>query len=493
MQKILLYTTCALLFTTVGCKKFLEKNPDNRASVTTPEQVSQLLGTAYPQGNYMAFTESISDNVTDKGTGTQEKTNIDPYFFRDVTDNQQDSPENYWNACYTAIAAANQALEAIRNAPDSTLYAAQRGEALVCRAYAHFMLVTFFSKVYDPSTAGSDLGIPYVTTPEKVVFQKYDRKTVEYVYNMIEKDLTTGLPLIDDTKYTIPRYHFTKAAANAFASRFYLFKGDYKSVLAYSNAVLGTGDVTPMLRPWNTTYRTMTPQELFAVYQKATEPANLLLVETVSNWGRDYYRVRYGLSADLRDEILAVEGLMTIGTNDDSAELAFRYQTYTAGTNNIVLPKINEYFVRSSVNANIGLPYVMVPLFTAEEVLFNRIEANIYLNASNANAAIADLNAYASTRFVDYNIADYTITPAKLQDYYATGNVRLNTLYALLDFKRAEYMQEGMRWFDIIRYGIGITHTTTTGETMSLPDGDLKRVFQLPESVKQSGMPLNPR
>jgi starch-binding outer membrane protein, SusD/RagB family len=135
----------------------------------------------------------------------------------------------------------------------------------------------------------------------------------------------------------------------------------------------------------------------------------------------------------------------------------------------------------------------MVPLFTAEEVLFNRIEANIYLNAANANAAIADLNTYCGTRFVDYNVADYTITPAKLQDYYATGNVRLNTLYALLDFKRAEYVQEGMRWFDIIRYGIDVVHTTTDGQSLSLPDGDLKRVFQLPESVKQSGMPLNPR
>lgn len=495
MQKILLYTTCALLLTTAGCKKFLEKNPDNRASVTTPEQVSQLLGTAYPQGNYMAFTESISDNVADKGTGTQEKTNIDPYFFRDVTDNQQDSPENYWNACYTAIAAANQALEAIRNAADSTLYTAQKGEALLCRAYAHFMLVTFFSKLYDPNTAGSDLGIPYVTTPETVVFKKYDRKTVEYVYNMIEKDLTTGLPLIDDTKYTIPRYHFTKAAANAFASRFYLFKGDYRSVLTYSNAVLGagTGNLTSLLRPWNTTYRGMTPAELFAVYQKATEPANLLLVETVSNWGRDYYRVRYALTSDKRDEIYAVEGLLTKGANHDTAELAFRYQTYTSGTNNYLLPKINEYFVRNSVNANIGLPYVMVPLFTTEEVLFNRIEANIYLNSSNANAALADLNAYASTRFVNYNPADYTITPDKLDDYYGSGNVRLNTLYALLDFKRAEYVQEGMRWFDIIRFGITVTHTTTTGETMTLPDGDLKRVFQLPESVKQSGLPLNPR
>lgn len=486
MQKILSYTTFALLFTTAGCKKFLDKNPDNRAALTTPEQVSQLLGTAYPQANYMAFTESISDNVTDKGTGVQDKTNIDPYFFRDVTDNQQDSPEFYWNACYTAIAAANQALETIQNAgADSTGYTAQKGEALVCRAYAHFMLVTFFAKVYDPSTAATDPGIPYVTTPEKVVFKQYDRKTVAYVYQMIEQDLTTGLPLIDDTKYTIPRYHFTKAAANAFASRFYLFKGDFAKVLSHANAVFAAGNITAMLRPWNTTYRTMTPQELFAVYQKATETANLLLCETGSVWGRNYYTVRYGMNSAIRDEIFS--------QNVTGGEWAFSYQTYTAGTNNYVIPKINEYFVRSSVNANIGLPYVMVPLFTTEEVLFNRIEANIYLNNSNANAAIADLNTYASTRIVNYNVANHNITPARLQNYYGSTNVRLNALNALLDFKRAEYVQEGMRWFDLLRYEIGVVHTTTDGQTLTLPGNSLQRVFQLPESVKQSGMQLNPR
>ncbi|OQP60804.1 RagB/SusD family nutrient uptake outer membrane protein [Niastella populi] len=485
-KQITYFSLYALLFTAAGCKKFLDKNPDNRAALTTPEQVSQLLGTAYPQANYMAFTESISDNVTDKGTGVQDKTNVDPYFFRDVTDNQQDSPEFYWNACYTAIAAANQALEAIANAgADSTGYTAQKGEALVCRAYAHFMLVTFFAKVYDPSTASTDLGIPYVTTPEKVVFKQYDRKTVAYVYQMIEQDLTTGLPLIDDTKYTIPRYHFTKAAANAFASRFYLFKGDFAKVLNHANAVFAAGNITSMLRPWNTTYRTMTPQELFAVYQKATETANLLLCETASLWGRNYYTVRYGMNSEIRDEIFS--------QNVTGGEWAFSYQTYTAGTNNYVIPKINEYFVRNSVNANIGLPYVMVPLFTTEEVLFNRIEANIYLNNSNANAAIADLNTYASTRIVNYNAATHSITPTRLQGYYGSANVRLNALNALLDFKRAEYVQEGMRWFDILRYEIGVVHTTTDGQTLTLPGNSLQRVFQLPESVSQSGMQLNPR
>jgi hypothetical protein len=482
MQKILSYTAFVLLFTTAGCKKFLEKNPDNRASINTPEQVSQLLGTAYPQANYMAFCESISDNVTDKGSGGQDKTNIDPYFFRDVTDREQDSPEFYWNACYTAIAAANQALDAIRNASDSTLYNAQKGEALVCRAYAHFMLVTFFSKVYDPNSANTDLGIPYVTVPENVVFKQYDRRTVAYVYQMIEQDLTRGLPLIDDSKYTIPRYHFNKAAANAFAARFYLFKRDYAKVITHANAVFGS-DIKSMLRPWNTTYRTMTPAEMFAIYQKATETANLLLCETQSLWGRNYYTVRYSLNSEKRDEIL--------GENPTEGEYAFNFQVYTAGTNNFLIPKINEYFVRSSVNANIGFPYVMVPLLTTEEVLFNRAEAYLYLG--NNNAVLQDLNTYASTRIVNYDPSKHTLDAAKLQKHYISNNLPNNLLNAILDFKRAEYVQEGMRWFDLLRYNVSVTHTTTDGQTFTLDGNSPQRVFQLPESVRLSGMPLNPR
>ncbi|OQP58256.1 hypothetical protein A3860_08020 [Niastella vici] len=485
MQKILSYTLFITLLgtTTTGCKKFLGKNPDNRASLESPDQVAQLLGTAYPQANYMAFCESISDNVSDKGTGGLDLTVIQPYFFKDVTENQQDSPEGYWNACYTAIAAANQALEACNKAADTASYASEKGEALLCRAYAHFMLVTLFSKAYNPTTAASDPGIPYVLTPEKVIFQNYTRKTVSYVYDMIEKDLLAGLPLLDDTRYTVPRYHFTKAAGNAFASRFFLYKQDYAKSLSYSNAVFTSSNVTASLRPWNSTYLTLTYKELWARYAKSTETANLLLVETSSLWARNYYSERYGMDADKRTEIL--------NSNVTGGTYAFTRQTYTAGTNNYMLPKVNEYFVRLSVNATIGYPYVMVPLFTTEEVLFNRIEANIYLN--NLTAALKDLNDYASTRIYNYDATAHAVTASKMQTYYGVTDARIAALYTLLDFKRAEYVQEGMRWFDLKRYNLPVKHTTTDGQALTLPADDKRRVFQIPESARLSGVELNPR
>jgi starch-binding outer membrane protein, SusD/RagB family len=93
MKKLLSYISLILLLD--SCKKFLEQPPDNRAVLNSPEKVSQLLGTAYPQANYMAFCESISDNVADKGIGLLERTNIDPFLFSDVANNEEDSPEFY--------------------------------------------------------------------------------------------------------------------------------------------------------------------------------------------------------------------------------------------------------------------------------------------------------------------------------------------------------------------------------------------------------------
>ena len=156
-----------------------------------------------------------------------------------------------------------------------------------------------------------------------------------------------------------------------------------------------------------------------------------------------------------------------------------------------MLPKVNEYFVRLSVNATIGFPYVMVPLFTMEEALFNKIEANIYLG--NLDEALQDLNTYASTRILNYDATAHTITNSKLQAYYGTQDMRLALIYALLDFKRAEFVQEGMRWFDLLRYDLPVTHTTTDGQTLVLEAGDKRRVFQIPESARLSGVQLNPR
>ncbi len=486
MKKIFFYISAGFLLAFgSGCNKFLEKEPDNRAKLDSPEKVSELLGTAYPEANYQPFAETMSDNVTDIGNGAVDNTIHDPYFFIDTRENQQDSPEFYWYGCYSAIAAANQALATIGKVSNPNDYSAQRGEALVARAYAHFMLVTFFSKFYDPATAATDPGIPYVTEPETVFIKQYDRKTVQYDYDMIEKDLLEGLPFIQDKNYTVPKYHFNKAAANAFATRFYLYKKDYEKVIYYSTQAIPGNNFAPVLRGWNTSYKTITDvTELFKIYAKATEPANLLLVETSSLWARNFYTNRYGVDPAKQMEIIPRPDPITGGN------FAFAIYSISEGTH-VLVPKINEYFVKVSVNANIGTPYVMVPLFTTEEVLFNQAEAYTYMG--NTAAALADLNVYASTRINNYNPSVHNITAARINAVFNTTNIQNGLIQAILFYKRAEFIHEGMRWFDILRYKLPVVHKTTDGQTITLAADDLRKVIQIPQSTSLAGLAPNPR
>src|SRR4051794_37716232 len=128
MKQISLYAGSLLLMLFAGCNKYLDKEPDNRAKLNSAEKISQLLGTAYPQGNYQPIAETMSDNVTDIGNGQTDNTIHDLYFYIDTKENQQDSPEYYWYSCYAAIAAANLALQTINTSPDPGLYKNQKGE-----------------------------------------------------------------------------------------------------------------------------------------------------------------------------------------------------------------------------------------------------------------------------------------------------------------------------------------------------------------------------
>lgn len=484
MKKKIVYTCLVALVAASGCNDYLDQAVDQRTQLDTVGKVSELLTTAYPQADYATFTEAMSDLALDKGTGpvVVDEINKNPYFYQDVTDKNQGSPDYYWNACYAAIAAANHALEAIAKAPNPNEFSAQKGEALVARAYSHFMLVTLYAKVYDPATAASDPGIPYVTEPEKVVLKQYERKTVAYVYEQIEKDLTEGLPLINNNAYRVPKYHFNTEAAHAFAARFYLFKRDYQKVVEHANQVFPGGNIAPNLRQWVSVYSKLTANEGLAIYTQASEPANLLLVETASLWARNYGRYRYGLATPIVNYLFR---------SPNVTGARWVYPLYTQGTDNWLVLKFREHFVRTDVNADIGFPYTIFPLFTAEEVLFNRAEANLALG--NVEATRADLNLFASTRIENYDAATHSITDAKVRAFYGVRDVRAGLLATLLDFKAAEFVQEGMRWFDILRHNLTVQHPTVDGQVIVSAPGDVRRVLQIPQEAELAGIARNPR
>ncbi len=497
MRKHIIYMLVAAGAVTAitGCKKFLETLPDNRTVVTTPEQVAQLLTTAYPNRSYLPFCEAMSDNAEDKGNTTlyadpnTNAVNAQSYKWQDVQFQEHDSPEGYFHACYNAIAAANQALE-YSLGPDSAKYRAQRGEALVARAYAHFMLVTLFAKPYDPASAASDPGIPYVTSVEKHAFVNYERGTVQSVYENIETDLKAGLPLIADKLYgDAPKFHFTQQAAHAFATRFYLFKRDYNQVIAHATEVFGSAVVANLLRNWNGTSAATNPigysasvlgfYGLQALYTKATESSNILLQEAYSVWGGSYYSYRYGYGNKVFAQFYS-------NLNVTGGTLAIAYNTYGATPQYYNVPKFYE-------STKDDKQYAVIPLFSMEEVLFSRAEA--YARLGNYPSAVADLNNWISKNVRNYAAGTHNISTVKAVNFYApvTADTTGSLVNATLFFKRVSYIHEGLRWFDILRLKIGVKHEYFTGGSDSLPPNDNRRLLQLPQEVVKAGMEMNPR
>jgi hypothetical protein len=524
-----------LLFS--GCDSFLDTVPDNRAELNTEEKISQLLVSAYPNSNYASVTNVMADYVMPRigrspvASTTTLYINEDAYYWRDdyFASSHSDSPTGFWNECYLAIAVANHALDAIAKMPNQDDLRYQRSEALLCRAFAHFLLVNLFAKTYVPGAANDSPGIPYADAPETVVFANYERNTVKYVYEHIQEDIEDALKnLPSDGLFKVPAYHFTEKAALTFASRFYLYKGDYEKVIALAsqvvpqparNALTGNVPADDPANTWAATYFaafkswTATAATIRAEFRRAENKHNFLIGETYSLLDRSW-RAYYGPS---QAHLPA-----TSTRNITGGYWPFTSYTDNSFTGCSYLYKFLEYSYSASSSG--VYPYVMFPWIRAEEALLNRIEAEIHLNLFDA--AINDLNVYyrhrsgeSTTLSSPYNESTMTLNQSKITDYWEklpaesfSGNLSNNFLRShnaygaaawsddkialmltLIDTRRAEYTHEGVRWFDVLRYKIPVVHLDMSNQELTLGVDDPRRVWQIPETAISFGLEPNPR
>ncbi len=469
-----------------SCKKYLDQAPDNRAEINTVDKVAQLVSTAYPTADYLTFTEFASDNAEDKGVGigsTQDVVDL-PYAWEDVIGDGTNTATNFWNGCYEAISSANQALEAIESQKLGAAVLPYKGEALVARAYAHFMLVTLFSKTYEKGTPNSSPGVPYVTKPETEVIVQYDRSTVQATYDLIEKDLLEGMKLLSASANKVPKFHFTPAAANAFAARFYLFKGEWQKVVDYATLTVPGNDFINNIRPISSTIRTYTGEEHRTNYMSSGQKYNLLLINCYSTYAR-FSTPRHGFGVNL---------LKMFAVNNNVTGKALANQNLSYGVPNYTAYKHKEFFFYTG--PGIGFPYLTFAAFTTDEAMLNRAEA--YVELGKTDLALKDINDFYSTRINGYNPTTDVVTPAKIAAFYPKiSDLKEGLITTILDAKKSQFLQEGMRWFDIIRRKLTVVHNhyDATGlETFKeLKADDPRRVFQLPLEVKLSGLELNPR
>lgn len=484
-------TFAIILGSLSGCDKFLDENPDNRVELDTPEKAAQLLTNAYADAGY-TFTEWMSDNVT-YTFGTQKlPVHEQAYTWSESTEISQDSPAGFWNSTYDAIAHSNEVLAIIDKLEgDRKFKDAIKAEALLTRAYGHFMLVNLFAKHYDPATADDDPGIPYVEAPEKVFIKTYDRQSVEEVYEKIENDLLDGLELVDDSFYANSgKYHFTRRAALAFASRYYLFKGDYPECVKYSTEVLGADPSIFVKNIPLLLQQRINTEDYIRLYHSPSDDSNLLLIRQVSNFHAP--SLGHWPSVNQYGQLFGENPYGLVDEREDPA--------WVAGENGVAASKYEFLFERSSITSNIGFNYTIFLGFRGEEVLLNRAECRIVQGGqTNLLAALNDLLLLARRRYrptagLNLNNVQPQGLMNGLRQYYGSTNDQQNAFRYLMEERIKEFIHEGMRWFDIRRFKIPVTHVLQNGSTITLEADDNRKLLQIPQSaIDIGGLEPNPR
>lgn len=502
-----------------SCSDFLDTVPDNRTEVDNASKITSLLVSAYPNYSPFLLAELSSDNMMDNGirfddTQLQE----DAYLWEEPTDASYDSPYALWESCYKAVASANQALRSIRELGDPASLNPQKGEALLCRAFAHFLLANIFCMPYNPLTAEQQLGVPYPTEPEEEVIVVHERGTLAQTYAWIEKDIEEGLPLVNDVIYSVPKYHFNKKAANAFAARFFLYYQKWDKVIEYADKVLGANPET-MIRHWEEDFGALSQVDDVAnQYISEKKAANLMLNASYSLWPiivgpYDIYK-RYGHGMD----VYAVETIQSNGPWNWRGGLVMSNIIVSIQQKN-PFPKIIDYFEYTDKTSGIGYDHMVSVVFSADETLLCRAEA--YALQQNYAQALKDINTWIKYNSVISQDDGSDLTLTELRTFYRSlryapalitsrqqrsvkktlnpegfavaAGTQENLIQLILQLRRLTGLQEGLRWYDLKRYGIEFSHNRDNDTPVVLTKDDPRRAIQLPQDVINAGMRPNPR
>ena len=530
----------------MSCSDFLDQNPDLRTTLDSEEKIANILVSAYISGagSYQLVAELSSDNVCDYGiTKNYNQFYQDVYEWAEEVTSNNDAPRNIWSSNYNNIANANQALSAIEElgGPTTTRLKASKGEALICRAYSHFVLANMFCMPYNPATAGNCLGIPYMAHAETDLNPRYERGTLQKVYEMIGKDIEAGIPLIDDTAYSVPKYHFNYKAACCFASRYYLFMQDWGNAIKYATMAL-TSNPSSLLRDYSAIAALPKGTSRHQEYVNSASMANFLLQAATSNSGLlfDWYstagRYSHGKLQGIYETVQPKKG------GPWGSSVTFKApHAVLASSGKYVLPRTWRVLQYTDPVAGTGFNKAISVLFTSEEALLNRAEAYIMKMNEDPTAldkALEDINLYAANLFSagfksmteasiikwatetypDYSelyvgktsvSSPQTLNPkiklhAAPYNTLEEGGPQESMLQALIFMRRYQFLHEGMRWFDTRRFGITVYRylldedaETVVQITDQISDEngtpDPRRALQLPADVIAAGLTPNPR
>ena len=523
-------TSSLSLFT--SCDEYLDKLPDDRAEVNTIEKVNYLITSAYPKCSSSFLGEMSSDNVDDVEYYAAINANYssaqkEMFCFEQVIAEDWDTPYWLWNYYYEAIATANAALEAIDKIGVEQLKP-QRAEALLCRAYSMMKLAEMFCMAYDPSKSDQYLGLYYPKSVASDIRTVSPRGTLTELYDNINNDIEEAVggnaPMLNEAHMVVPKYHFNLKAAYAFAARFNLYYQKWDKAAEYASKALGSNPKS-CLRDLSV-YKDAASgaEDIFNMYIRSSNNCNFLIMNAYSLQGRSggsYPRYNHNAWIE-NNETYGAKCIFGSGPSGLFywCDMLYNYSALSAAFS--FFPKMMEKFEYSDKTAGTGSPHIVDCVFTGDETILVRAEA--YAHLKRYQDAYDDLNTWALTHTkpkggiflsrpvinaeslaetfedVEYSNPIPETTKERTlrkilhpQGFTVETGEQENLIHMILHLRRLETLFQGLRFYDLKRYGIEYTHFRDKEDPVTFKAGDLRGAVQLPQAVINSGVEANPR
>lgn len=488
MRKFTLF--CFVLLTTLlgSCKKFLAESSQDEMRPSSVADLTALMNSdAYPYNqlidNFDLLTDDVQNNGLAKVNNIQVAAYVAPftngtpiYTFNPTmfdANNIIPAGANVYENCYKRIKGCNVVIDYLSNVSGTEQAKnAILGQCLFLRSYYYLKLVTLYAQSYSGPGVNPEVspGVPLVLSSQ-VQDGGLARASLKQTYDQIEKDLLLAAELLKANYVSTSSYRVGAIVANSLLSRFYLYRGlesDMDKVINYANLVLAErNSLTSLVSfinannlPNGIGIFDAANTEVLWIYGGNPRTDITYFPSTVTGNTTPPYTASIALSS------LYEQGPST--TNYRDLRYLMYFTKYTNGGSFLFAS------AKATANVNSGARG-----FRLSEVYLNRSEALIRRfiktgNTADRTQALADLNYLRINR---YDTRNNTYSPVTFTDG--------NALYAFYQQERRRELalEDGHRFADLKRWGLGVTHTYITADGVS-------NTFTLPANGPLFALPI---
>lgn len=419
-----------------SCGDFLEETSQDELKPTNTEDIASVLySSAYPylfssDGYLILLTDEVENHQYKLESYAERMAQGKPVytFSKTMFDGEESfiSDENSWKNYYEQIKNCNVILDYVyqmRGTDEDKRHIA--GQARALRAYYYMKLLSIYCMPYTEATADSELGLCHMLSSH-VSDEKPHRQSLRATYDLVESELLTAEKELDGYAPTT-YFRVTKTAAQVLLSRLYLYEQKWDKCVEYSTIALKTA---PRLMEfatagYNSVFDTASP-EIIWNYAGAARTSPYVQQNNMISNGVFPYQIPQKIM-DLY-ELDDMRFCMTPASHVYSQKYIAGYSTY-------------GFYGQKTQSYN----YWYENGLRSSEIYINRAEAYAQLN--KIKEAKDDLNTLRKNRFHPDGYKDLDITD------------QAELIQFVRDERQREFVWEGgLRWMDIKRYGLSVTH-----------------------------------